>query len=231
MLANLSLSKRGFLRVLCTWETNRWTTNTVRSLQLHVWMQKCPWNGAKSDWLISWFRSCFRTVLMELSIEVQPHFEHDRGAMTYQGWPHRASQTSGHFSRIPAVCLNGLSQPTLSWAIPAVLDRNMQMSAMKNKSPMYTVVDQANIKPQFAARTSFPNGIGAINCKHSGVQGSAQDEFVDYFGWIYEEISIVNTHTGGAKRMVTLACKKPRIYVFQLGEYQHTTTTESHLNP
>lgn len=44
--------------------------------------------------------------------------------------------------------------------------------------------------------------------------------------WSHSE-SIVNTHTGGArlkKKMVTLACKKPWIYVFQLSEYQYTVT-------
>lgn len=59
--------------------------------------------------------------------------------------------------------MSGISQPSLSHIIPAVLDGIINMTSQYIWFP-YTVGEQANIKRQFAAMSGFPNVIGAIDC-------------------------------------------------------------------
>ena len=64
---------------------------------------------------------------------------------------------------------SGISQPSLSAIMPAVLDGIINMSSLYIRFP-YTVGEQANIKRQFAAMSGFPNVIGAIDCTHIAIR-------------------------------------------------------------
>ncbi|MDF4362093.1 hypothetical protein P3514_32970, partial [Vibrio parahaemolyticus] len=79
-------------------------------------------------------------------------------------------------------CANrsGISQPSLSAALPAVLDGIIQMTSRYIRFP-YTVVEQANSKRQFAAMSGFPNVIGAIDCTHIAIRAPSENEFVTFF--------------------------------------------------
>jgi len=132
------------------------------------------------NWLSSRFRFP-RAILLELCAEPQPALERNTArshalpvpihVMTTQGF-----LATGAFQRELAN-QSGLCQSTLSRAMPAVWDGIIRISARYIKFP-YNAVEQANIKAQFAARDSFPNVIGAIDCTHIAIKAPSHDEFV-----------------------------------------------------
>ena len=70
----------------------------------------------------------------------------------------------------------GISQPTFSYVMPAVLGGIIGLLQQYIKFP-YTVSEQANKKAQFAAMLGFPNVIGAIDCTHVAIRASSENEF------------------------------------------------------
>jgi len=62
------------------------------------------------------------------------------------------------------------------WAELCQWDRIICVSA--GISNTHNAVEQANIEAQFAARASFPNVIGAIDCTHSVIKAPSHEEFV-----------------------------------------------------
>ncbi|XP_041840968.1 putative nuclease HARBI1 [Melanotaenia boesemani] len=132
------------------------------------------------DWLICRFRFP-RAVLLNLCAELGPVLE--RSTRRNHAIPaHMQVLTTlgilatGSFQRELAD-RSGISQPSLSNVMPAVLDGIIKMSSRYIKFP-YTVGEQANIKRQFAASTCFPNVIGAIDCTHVAIRAPSQNEFV-----------------------------------------------------
>ncbi|XP_041846127.1 putative nuclease HARBI1 [Melanotaenia boesemani] len=132
------------------------------------------------DWLICRFRFP-RAVLLNLCAELGPVLE--RSTRRNHAIPaHMQVLTTlgilatGSFQRELAD-RSGISQPSLSNVMPAVLDGIIKMSSRYIKFP-YTVGEQANIKRQFAASTGFPNVIGAIDCTHVAIRAPSQNEFV-----------------------------------------------------
>ncbi|KAL6469081.1 hypothetical protein MHYP_G00226050 [Metynnis hypsauchen] len=124
------------------------------------------------DWLISRFRFP-RAVLLELCAELGPVLERETARSRALPVPLQVLTmlgflATGSFQRELAD-RSGISQSSLSRAMPAVLDGIICMSAKYIKFP-YEAVDQANIKAQFAAIAGFPNVIGAIDCTHMGAR-------------------------------------------------------------
>ncbi|KAL6469110.1 hypothetical protein MHYP_G00226340 [Metynnis hypsauchen] len=131
------------------------------------------------DWLISRFRFP-RAVLLELCAELGPVLERETARSRASPVPLQVLTTlgflaTGSFQRKLAD-RSGISQSSLSRAMPAVLDGIICMSAKYIKFP-YEAVDQANIKAQFAAIASFPNVIGAIDCTHIAIKAPSEEEF------------------------------------------------------
>ena len=62
---------------------------------------------------------------------------------------------------------SGISQPTFSRILPDVLG---VIALSHNINFPYTVGDLANTKAQFAAKSDFPNVIGAIDCTHIAIR-------------------------------------------------------------
>ncbi|XP_049898042.1 putative nuclease HARBI1 [Epinephelus moara] len=132
------------------------------------------------DWLISRFRLP-RALLLDLIAELSPILERPT---------HRNRAIPAHIKVLTALGFlatgsfqrelsdrSGISQPSLSAALPAVLDGIIQMTSRYIRFP-YTVVEQANSKRQFAAMSGFPNVIGAIDCTHIAIRAPSENEFV-----------------------------------------------------
>ncbi|KAL6467905.1 hypothetical protein MHYP_G00235820 [Metynnis hypsauchen] len=129
------------------------------------------------DWLIS--RSRFpRAVLLELCAELGPVLEREAARSRALPVPLQVLTAlgflaTGSFQRELAD-RSGISQSSLSRAMPAVLDGIICMSARYIKFP-YDAVDQANIKAQFAAIAGFPDVIGAIDCTHIAIKAPSEE--------------------------------------------------------
>lgn len=60
--------------------------------------------------------------------------------------------------------------------MPAVLEGLIQMTPRYIGFP-YAVVEQAQIKMQFAVMSGFPNVIGAIDCTHVAIKAPSENEY------------------------------------------------------
>ena len=110
------------------------------------------------EWLMSRFRLP-RAVLLQLIAELGPALERGTRRNRAPGF-----LATGTFQRELAD-RSGISQPTLSRILPDVLGGVIALSQNYINFP-YMVGDQANKKAQFAAKSDFPNVIGAIDCTH-----------------------------------------------------------------
>jgi len=131
------------------------------------------------DWLMSRFRLP-RALLLELCAELGPALEHETARNHALPVPLQVLTTlgflaTGAFQRELAD-RSGISQPSLSRAMPAVWNGLIRMSPRYIKFP-FTVGEQANIKLQFAAMSRFPNVIGAIDCTHIAIRAPSDHEF------------------------------------------------------
>ncbi|KAK7925045.1 hypothetical protein WMY93_007355 [Mugilogobius chulae] len=121
------------------------------------------------DWLISRFRLP-RAVLLQLCAELGPELErtarrnHAISVQT-QVLTRLSFLATGSYQHEMAD-RSGISQPSLSALMPAMLDAIIKMSIKCIKFP-YTVEEQTNIKRQFAAMTDFPNVIGIVGTPSS----------------------------------------------------------------
>ena len=71
---------------------------------------------------------------------------------------------------------SGISQPSLSAIMPALWRGLIELTPRYITFP-YTAVEQANIKMQFAAMSSFPNVIGAIDGTHVAIKAPTDNEY------------------------------------------------------
>ncbi|XP_026090023.1 putative nuclease HARBI1 [Carassius auratus] len=131
------------------------------------------------DWLISRFRFP-RAVLLELCAELGPNLERETMRSHAIPVPLQVLTTlgflaTGSFQRELAD-RSGISQSSLSRAMPVVWDGIIRMSARYIRFP-YDAFDQPNIKMQFAAIAGFPNVIGAIDCTHIAIKAPSEEEF------------------------------------------------------
>ncbi|KAL6468330.1 hypothetical protein MHYP_G00240070 [Metynnis hypsauchen] len=150
----------------------------------HVFRDHYDFLAHDDDWLISHFRFP-RAVLLELCAELGPVLEREAARSRASPVPLQVLTAlgflaTGSFQRELAD-RSGVSQSSLSRAMPAVLDGVICMSARYIKFP-YDAADQANIKAQFAAIAGFPDVIGAIDCTHTAIKAPSEEEFAHVIG-------------------------------------------------
>ncbi|CAJ1057880.1 putative nuclease HARBI1 [Xyrichtys novacula] len=131
------------------------------------------------EWLMSRFRLP-RAILLELCEELRPALERSTARSRAVPVPTLVLGTLGYlatgsFQREMADRA-GVSQSTISRAMPTVVDQLIRLSNRYIKFP-YGAVEQANIKTQFAAIAGFPNVIGAIDCTHVAIKAPSLDEY------------------------------------------------------
>ncbi|KAL2086050.1 hypothetical protein ACEWY4_017109 [Coilia grayii] len=131
------------------------------------------------DWLISRFRFP-RAILLELCAELSPGLERETARRHALPVPIQVLSTlrflaTGSYQRELAD-RSGMSQAAFSRTIPAVLNGIIRLSARYIEFP-YNIVNQANIKAQFAAIAGFPNVIGAIDCTHVAIKVPSEGEY------------------------------------------------------
>lgn len=130
------------------------------------------------EWLMSRFRLP-RAVLLDLCAVLSPALQRNSRRNHAVPVPLQVLTTlgflaTGTFQRELAD-RSGISQPTLSRVMPDVLGGVIGLSHLYIKFP-YTVGEQANKKVQFAAKSGFPNVIGAIDCTHVAIRAPTENE-------------------------------------------------------
>lgn len=131
------------------------------------------------EWLMSRFRLT-RAILLQLCEELRPALQRTTARSRAVPVPTLVLSTlgflaTGSFQREMAD-RSGVSQSTLSRAMPLVVDQIIRLSRRYIKFP-YGAVEQANIKAQFAAIAGFPNVIGAIDCTHVAIKAPSHEEY------------------------------------------------------
>uniref|UniRef100_A0A667X5Q1 Putative nuclease HARBI1 n=1 Tax=Myripristis murdjan TaxID=586833 RepID=A0A667X5Q1_9TELE len=131
-----------------------------------------------TEWLLSRYRFP-KNILMDLCHDLQPMLE--RETKRTQAIPVHIQllstlgflATGTGFQRDP-VC--GISQPTLSRIMPAVLDAIISLAPTYIQFP-YRHHQQAEIKRGFHAIAGLPNIIGAIDCTHITIKAPSHNEY------------------------------------------------------
>lgn len=72
---------------------------------------------------------------------------------------------------------SGISQPSVSRLMPAVLQGIIRLSARYIRFP-YTAEEQQHIMDDFVRQTGFPNVLGAIDCTHVAIRAPRANECV-----------------------------------------------------
>ncbi|KAL2095648.1 hypothetical protein ACEWY4_007796 [Coilia grayii] len=131
------------------------------------------------DWLISRFKFK-RAILLELCAELSPGLEREIARSQALPVPIQVLSTLGFLAtgsyQRELADRSGMSQAALSRTIPAVLNGIIRLSARYIEFP-YNIVNQANIKAQFAAIAGFSNVIGAIDCTHIAIKAPSEGEY------------------------------------------------------
>ncbi|XP_042275403.1 putative nuclease HARBI1 [Thunnus maccoyii] len=128
--------------------------------------------GDDDEWLISQFRLP-QAVLLDLSAVLGSALQRSNHRNQAVPLPLQVLTTlgflaTGTFQRELAD-RSGISQPTFNRVMTDVLGGIIGLLHLFIKFP-YTVGEQANKKAQFAAVSSFPNVIGAIDCTHVSIR-------------------------------------------------------------
>ncbi|XP_029923370.1 putative nuclease HARBI1 [Myripristis murdjan] len=136
-------------------------------------------DSESTEWLLSRYRLP-KNILMDLCRDLQPMLE--RETKRTKAIPVHIQLLStlgflatGTFQReIGDIC--GISQPTLSRIMPAVLDAIISLAPTYIQFP-YRHHQQAEIKRGFHAIAGFPNIIGAIDCTHVTIKAPSHNEY------------------------------------------------------
>ncbi|KAK0140061.1 putative nuclease HARBI1 [Merluccius polli] len=133
----------------------------------------------EDEWLTSRFRLP-RAILLQICAELAPALR--RPTRRNRSIPVQVQVlttlgflATGTFQRELAD-MSGISQPSLSVIMPAVWRGLIALTPRCIKFP-YAAVEQANIKTQFVAMSSFPNVIGAIDGTHVAIKAPTTDEY------------------------------------------------------
>ena len=120
------------------------------------------------EWLLSRFRLP-RHLLMELCNALEPQLRRETRRsnaipVPVQVWSTLGFLATGTFQR-EIGDRSGISQPSISRTMPAVLAAIMSLSKRYIKFP-YNNDQQTGIKRDFYAIARFPNVISAVDCTH-----------------------------------------------------------------
>uniref|UniRef100_A0A8C9Z230 Putative nuclease HARBI1 n=1 Tax=Sander lucioperca TaxID=283035 RepID=A0A8C9Z230_SANLU len=132
------------------------------------------------DWLIGLFRFP-RAVLLDLCTELGPVLERATCRNHVILVQIQVLTTLGFLAtgcfQWELADRSGISQPSLSALMPAVLEGIINIGYRYIRFP-YTAREQGEIKMQFAAMSGFPNVITAIDCTHIAVRAPYENKFV-----------------------------------------------------
>uniref|UniRef100_A0A9J8CWU3 Putative nuclease HARBI1 n=1 Tax=Cyprinus carpio carpio TaxID=630221 RepID=A0A9J8CWU3_CYPCA len=135
--------------------------------------------GESTEWLLSRYRFP-KNVLLALCRDLGPVLERETNRtkaipVHIQLLSTLGFLATGTFQReVGDIC--GISQPSVSRIMPAVLDAIISLAPTYIQFP-YRNPQQATIKRDFHAIARFPNIIGAIDCTHIVIKAPSTNEF------------------------------------------------------
>ena len=108
--------------------------------------------------------------------------------------------------------ISGISQPSMSRTMPAVLDAIISLAPNYIQFP-YRDLQQAEIKRGFHAIAGFPNIIGAIDCDHIATKASSTNGFnyVNRKGFHSVNVQIVGDANLSLLNVVAVAWRNTRL--------------------
>ena len=135
--------------------------------------------GESTEWLLSRYRFP-KNVLLDLCHDLGPMLARDTRRTNaipvhIQLLSTLGFLATGTFQR-EVGDISGISQPSMSRTMPAVLDAIISLAPNYIQFP-YRDPQQAEIKRGFHAIARFPNIIGAIDCTHIAIKAPSTNEF------------------------------------------------------
>ena len=135
--------------------------------------------GESTEWLLSRYRFP-KNVLLDLCRDLGPMLARDTRRTNAIPVHIQLLSTLGFL----ATCtfqrkvgdISGISQPSMSRTMPAVLDAIISLAPNYIQFP-YRDPQQAEIKRGFHAIARFPNIIGAIDCTHIAIKAPSTNKF------------------------------------------------------
>lgn len=144
-----------------------------------VFQDRADLLGESTEWLLSRYRFP-KNVLLDLCRDLGPVLERETNRtkaipVHIQLLSTLGFLATGTFQReVGDIC--GISQPSVSRIMPAVLDAIISLAPTYIQFP-YRNPQQAAIKRDFHAIARFPNIIGAIDCTHIAIKAPSTNEF------------------------------------------------------
>ncbi|KAI2646411.1 hypothetical protein H4Q32_025756 [Labeo rohita] len=144
-----------------------------------VFQDRADLLGESTEWLLSRYRFP-KNVLLDLCRNLGPVLERETNRtkaipVHIQLLSTLGFLATGTFQReVGDIC--GISQPSVSRIMPAVLDAIISLAPTYIQFP-YRNPQQAAIKRDFHVIARFPNIIGAIDCTHIAIKAPSTNEF------------------------------------------------------
>ena len=135
--------------------------------------------GESTEWLLSRYRFP-KTLLLDLCHDLGPMLARDTRPTNALPVHIQLLSTLGFLAtgtyQREVGDISGISQPSMSRIMPAVLDAIISLAPDYIQFP-YVDPQQAAIKRGFHAIAGFPNIIGAIDCTHVAIKAPSTNEF------------------------------------------------------
>lgn len=144
-----------------------------------IFRERADLFGESTEWLLSRYRFP-KQILLNLCHDLGPMLEQETKRtraipVHIQVLSTLGFLATGTFQR-EVGDRSGISQPSMSKIMPAVLDAIISLGPNYIQFP-YTNPQQAEIKRGFHAIAGFPNIIGAIDCTHIAIKTPSHNKF------------------------------------------------------